>query len=155
MPFSTRNRCQHKSLNWCRVCVFSNTEVTKIRISKSKTRIVVIRVNISTIKCFGSGHIFRVGRGTGNTLLFYLGHRALDYAQYFFSSKSIIFHILHFPDLLYQQTQFRTWTVVLSTQIDDAQFTYWSRKWQSAKAVYLYSKGKKIVNKKSKKNDLL
>lgn len=69
MPFSTGNRCQNKSLNWCRVCVFSNTEVTKIGISKSKTG---IRINISTIKCLGSGHIFRVGRGTGNTLLIYL-----------------------------------------------------------------------------------
>ena len=72
MPFSTRNRCQNKSLNWCRVCVFSNTEVTKIGISKSKTGIVDIRINISTIKCLGSGHIFRVGRGTGNTQLIYL-----------------------------------------------------------------------------------
>lgn len=72
MPFSTRNRCQNKSLNWCRVCIFSNTEVTKIGISKSKTGIVDIRINISTIKCLGSGHIFRVGRGTGNTQLIYL-----------------------------------------------------------------------------------
>lgn len=72
MPFSTRNRCQNKSLNWCRECVFSNTEVTKIGISKSKTGIVDIRINISTIKCLGSGHNFRVSRGTANTLLIYL-----------------------------------------------------------------------------------
>lgn len=47
-------------------------EVTKIGISKSKTGIVDIQINISTIKCLGSGHIFRVGRGTGNILLIYL-----------------------------------------------------------------------------------
>lgn len=50
------------------MCVFSNTEKTKIRISKSKTGVVDFRIDISTIKCLGSGHIFRVSRGTGNAI---------------------------------------------------------------------------------------
>lgn len=64
--------------------MFLNMEVIKIGIFKSKIGIVDIRINISTIKCLGSGYIFRVGRGIGNILLIYLRFIIIIIFYFFF-----------------------------------------------------------------------